>query len=165
MNFAALKTDKPLHLLPLMAGIAALLFGAAGVARTMGWQPNSADAFGDILANPTLTEASARPFSVQANQTPSQEVDNASIKRRCAECGVVVSIREVDVSGEGPTLDTPDRAVGAKVMEKSVKSDKRYEFLIRLNNGSSRLITDANRSAWRLGERISIIDGMNPKDK
>ena len=34
-----------------------------------------------------------------------------------------------------------------------------YRFTVRLENGSQHEILDANPSAWRIGERVNVIDG------
>lgn len=128
MTFMRVRTDKSLYLLPLFAGIAVLLFGTAGIARIMGWAPNSTDAFVEILAIEPLMAASAKPVSTQVNFTPPQVEGNAPAKRRCAECGVIASMREIEVSDEMASLGEADTAVGGNANVMKVKSAKSYEI-------------------------------------
>jgi hypothetical protein len=71
---------------------------------------------------------------------------------KCAECGTVVSIREID----DPLQAGRDHAnANAKHPDRTVNI---YEIIIRLRDGSNRRVTDANPAAWRVGERVSVID-------
>jgi hypothetical protein len=60
---------------------------------------------------------------------------------RCPECGMVVSTREVERHDESPGS---------------------YEFVVRMADGSSRVIEDADPGRWRESERLIVIDGFNP---
>lgn len=105
----------------------------------------------------------------------------------CAECGVVESVREIDAKGQGSGLGavgggvlggllgnqvgagrgkdvmTVVGAVGGAVagneVEKRVKATRSYEVTVRLNDGSSRVISEASLPAWRPGDRVKVIDG------
>ena len=72
-------------------------------------------------------------------------------RRRCPECGVIASMRKIEPGG----LGVPGQAM-------AVHPAGRYEFTVRLDDGSQRLITDANPASWRIGERVNIIDGISP---
>jgi len=105
----------------------------------------------------------------------------------CAECGVIESVREVDAKGKGSGLGAVGGGVvggllgnqvgagrGKDVMtvvgavggafagnevEKRVKTTKSYEVTVRLNDGSSRVISEANLPAWRTGDKVKVVDG------
>jgi outer membrane lipoprotein SlyB len=49
--------------------------------------------------------------------------------------------------------------VAGNEIEKRVKSTKGYEVTIRLNDGSSRVIHEANMPGWRNGDHVKIVDG------
>ena len=76
----------------LIASIAIILFSTAGIARFLGWGTNSTDASGEGLA----------PDQMPAVETMSE----ARVYARCAECGVIVSMRKIERhkedSGPGP---------------------------------------------------------------
>lgn len=112
----------------------------------------------------------------------------SSSQAKCAECGVIDSIREVTTKGEGSGLGvvggavvggllgnqvgagsgkdvaTVVGAVGGAVagnqIEKSVKSTKSYDITVRFEDGSSRVIHEENASAWRPGDRVKVINGV-----
>jgi hypothetical protein len=107
----------------LITGIAVIVFGSAGFARMMGWGPGTTGYSRAILAlDEPAGEARAGP--------------------RCPECGMIVSVREIEGHGE--------------------ESPARYEFVVRMADGSSRLVGDASPGRWRNGERLIVIDGASP---
>jgi hypothetical protein len=61
---------------------------------------------------------------------------------RCPECGMIVSTREIERHGE----DFP----------------RSYEFVVRMADGSSRVIEDADPGRWRESERLIVIGGATP---
>lgn len=105
----------------------------------------------------------------------------------CRECGVVQGTREIAVRGEssglgavggavvggvlgnqvgsgsGKQIATVVGAVGGVIagneIEKRVKSTRSYEVTVRLDDGSSRVITQSSAPAWRSGDRVRIVDG------
>ena len=130
-------------LVPLITGIAIVLFSTAGIARIMGWGANPTDAPGDGLA----------PDQMPAVETMSA----ARVFARCAECGVIVSMRKIERHKEdpGPGADG-DRD------ESRLKASRNYEFTVRMDDGSSRVIEAAYAAAWRRGERLIVIAGAIP---
>ncbi|MGP1685238.1 MAG: glycine zipper 2TM domain-containing protein, partial [Giesbergeria sp.] len=106
----------------------------------------------------------------------------------CHDCGVIESVREVEKKGEGSGLGAAVGGVaggllgrqtgngrGRDVMtvlgaiggafagnavEKNVKNVKNYEIAIRFDDGTSRLITQDNPTAWRSGDRIKLVNGV-----
>ena len=122
------------------------------------------------------------------SQTPVQVADATPAKWRCAECGVVQSVREIATkgqgsgvgavggavvggllghqvgSGRGQDIATVVGAVGGVVagneIEKRVKSGKSYEITVRFEDGSSRVIQEANAPTWRTGDRVKVINGV-----
>jgi outer membrane lipoprotein SlyB len=180
------QANKFPHPLIWIAGIAITVFCAAGVAAIMGWIPTSMGGPSDNAATPQAS--AARPAAAKAHTAPAQVASNAPAQARCAECGVIESIREIDTQGEGSGLGavggavvggvlghqvgggrgqdvaTVVGAVGGAVLgnqvEKKVKSTKSYEVTIRMNDGSSRVIHEANAPTWRSGDRVKVVDGV-----
>jgi outer membrane lipoprotein SlyB len=109
-------------------------------------------------------------------------------KARCANCGVIESIREVETKGEGTGLGavggavvggvlgnqvgdgsgrriaTAAGAIGGAVaghqIEKHVKSTKGYEITVRFENGSSSVIHADTAPSWRAGDRVRVTNGV-----
>ena len=106
----------------------------------------------------------------------------------CSECGVVESVREVAVEpkgsgggaiaggllggiianqiGKGSTRDiaTVLGAVGGAYagnhIEKSVKESKRYDVLVRFEDGSTRSFSSESVPAWQSGDRVRLQNGL-----
>jgi len=64
--------------------------------------------------------------------------------QRCPHCGRIESKREIV-----PKLADP-------------LSPKIYEYTLRMADGSSRVFQEALPVSWRVGERLTLIDGEDP---
>jgi outer membrane lipoprotein SlyB len=121
-------------------------------------------------------------------RTPVQVADSTPSKWRCAECGVVQSVREIETKGEGSgvgavggavvggllghqvgggrgqdvatVVGVVGGAVAGNEVEKRVKSGKSYEITVRLEDGSSRVVHEATAPSWRTGDRVKVIGGV-----
>lgn len=69
--------------------------------------------------------------------------------RLCAGCGVIQSTRKIGAS-DAEAANSGDRA-----------SPRGDEITVLLQDGSTRVITDANPAKWKYGERVSIIAGID----
>lgn len=129
--------------------------------------------------------ASSKPSSTPTPATPPVQIAKAA--QACAQCGVVTSVKEVVTKGEGSGIGiaggavvggllghqvgggsgkqiaTVVGAVGGAVagneVEKRVKSSKSQEITVRLEDGSSTVITEADPTSWRTGDQVRIVDG------
>ena len=201
-----MHVKKSPHPLWWITGIAVILFSAAGIAAIMGWIPTSTGTSGNKAAQETLgpdtakraapksqrapvqAASTAKPAAPKTQTPPVQVANNAPVKARCAECGVIESVREVQHqgqstllgtvggavvggllgnqvgSGRGKTAATVAGAVGGTIagneIEKRVKSTKGYESTVRFEDGSSRVISAASAPTWRTGDRVKVVDGV-----
>jgi hypothetical protein len=64
-------------------------------------------------------------------------------KWRCTSCGVVQAIRVVEPEQPGPT---------------------RYEFTVRLRDGSTHISTESSSFSWRVGDPVQLIGGAARTD-
>jgi hypothetical protein len=126
------QTNKPLHLPLLVGGIAAIL--VSGIA--IGSLAISAESFNGIVASGEPREEAAAP----AIAAPGARAYS------CAECGMIESMREIEV---------PDESIGVNAPGES------YEITIRLQDGSMRVIIDANPTRWRHGDRVTVIAAVD----
>jgi outer membrane lipoprotein SlyB len=106
----------------------------------------------------------------------------------CAECGVIESVHEVDAKGKGSGIGaiggavlggllgnqvgaghgkdamTVVGAVGGGLagneVEKRMKTTKSYDVTVRLNDGSSRVISVAGLPTWHTGDKVRIVNGV-----
>jgi hypothetical protein len=135
------------HVLLLIAGALIVLSSTAALAHMMDWFPAPA-------AGPDEVRALDEYSSAVAPGALSHAAGRSHRRAGCAGCGAIVSIRELGGSG----------VIGSKTAgafaEVAVQPAKYYEFTIRLRDGSKRVITDANPAAWRVGERVNVIDSV-----
>jgi len=133
------QVNKSPHPLAWAAGIAVILFSAAGIAAIMGWIPTSTGTPGNNAALEKLTTNTAKPAAVekrttnaakpaapkaQAAPAPVQVASNAPAKRTCAECGVIESVREIQNRGEGTGLGAVGGAVVGGLLGNQVGSGR-----------------------------------------
>ncbi len=180
-----------------VAGIALTLFCAVGIAAVMGWIPNSMGGPDDkvpVALQPanTAAPAAAKARTVKAPPPrPAELVPNPPVQvaavAKCADCGVIESVREIAAKGQGSGIGAVGGAVvggllgnqvgggrGQDVMtvvgavggavagnevEKRVKSTKSYEVTVRLDDGSSRVFGEASVPVWRAGDKVRIVNG------
>jgi hypothetical protein len=135
------------HLMLMIAGVVIVLSSTAALARMMEWFPAPAAGSDEIRA---LDESS---LAITPGSLP-RVAGHRRGKSSCIGCGAIVSIREARSNG----------AAGSKpagpFAEIAAQPAKSYEFTIRLRDGSMRVISDANPAAWRVGERVNVIDSV-----
>src|SRR5436190_14765937 len=173
------QARKPLHPLVWVAGIAVVLFCGVGAAALMGWigSPSAKPADPSVAA-----KLDARPTERQHSPAKLQ------VAAICHECGVVQSVLEVDTKGKGSGAgavggavvggvlghqvgEGDDRKIGTVVgavaggllgneVEKHVRTTKAFEIAVRFDDGSSRVITEADQTSWRVGDKVKVINGV-----
>ena len=194
-----------IHPIAWAAGIAVIVFSAVGIGALMGWIPNSISGSGSrpaieaqapVPVAPVVSPSSVRhvapPASVppapRAAETPRHApVPSPVAAVRCADCGVIESISEVDTKGSGSGLGAVGGAVvgglhGSQIgggkgkdvlaiagavgggfagneVEKRVKATKSFAITIRLEDGTSRVVNETTAPAWRAGDKVRIVNG------
>ena len=106
----------------------------------------------------------------------------------CHECGVIESVREVEVKsaavgpgtvigglaggilgnqvgrGNGRSAMTVLGAIGGAVagheIENNTNKAKRYEIVIRFEDGTTQQITQETPPAWRSGDQVRLVNGV-----
>ena len=137
MNANIAESKSP-HLLIWIAGIAVILFSAAGIAAIMGWIPTSMGRSTESAAvpatangKPAPTAASSATSQNHANspaRTPARVAerapDRAPARVHCADCGVVESTREVTSKGSGSGVGAVGGAVVGGLLGNQVGSGR-----------------------------------------
>jgi len=145
-------SDRFSSLRPALAGLALVLLVVAASARILGYLPGQIGALRD--AQVIATASADGDIDVEPGSMPPAP-GSAMGMRRCPECGVIVSIREIAA--------TPSTASTAAQDPDAVTAPAaRFEYTVRLQGGAERLIIDANSTRWRPGERVIFIDGAGP---
>lgn len=134
---------------------------------------------------PQRQVAAAPVRQKQANAEPRHQTP---AKVPCTNCGTVESTREVTTRAEGSGLGAAGGAVvggllgnqvgggrGKDVMtvvgaiggavagnqiEGHVKATRSYETTVRLEDGSTRAISQQAQPGWQAGDRVKIVDGV-----
>ena len=83
---ARISTDRPLHPLNIIAGVAVVLFCSVAMAGIMGWLPNSTGTAVQAIDNPRLL------MSAHLTTSPPAAAANGW----CKNCGNVESTRSLD---------------------------------------------------------------------
>lgn len=180
MTTHALVSNKPLHPLVWVAGIAVIVFCVAGIAAVFGWIPSSQ---GKVTDGVAVSAAGKPPAKVASAVTGKTSAPAAA----CGHCGVIVSIEEVVAKGEGSGMGavggavvggllgnqvgggsgkqiaTVVGAVGGAVagneVEKRMGSTKKQEITVKLEDGSTTVVSDNGPAVWHAGDHVKIIDG------
>jgi hypothetical protein len=148
------QTDKPFYLLRPTLAAAVMLLSSGALAALVAWIPVPTGASRDVPASP-VERAKSRSM-LDTGTSPLE--GHARRKVNCRECGLIESIRKMD-HGES----VPHAAVRGPLAENQRPAPVRFTIhviTVRLEDGSSRVIVDANPGRWRLGERVKVIDGL-----
>lgn len=158
---------------------------SAGVRRAV---PASEAASRSLAVSPALTYGGAASAPAYASASPDQTYRVAAPQAAiCNECGVVEAVREVAVEprgsgggaiaggvvgglianqiGKGATRDiaTVLGALGGAYagnhIEKSVKESKRYDVVVRFEDGTTRTFSSESLPAWQSGDRVKLQNG------
>lgn len=111
---AAVTRTTSTHLLAVVAGIAIILFCAAGIAAIMGWIPTSIGSTREsaVLADKEKSaKKTAQPAAPAKAKTPPAQVASSAPVAKCSNCGVIESVREIAAKGEGSGLGAAGGAV------------------------------------------------------
>ena len=161
---------------PLVAGASAAVIIASGVgiAAVTGYLPGS-----------KAEKAESLPAKAPVKKQHVAAAAPAPHKAKCADCGVVVEVKEVEVKGEGSGVGAvAGGVVGAVVaheivdgrnqgiatvagaaggalaghqIEKQVKAKKRYDVAVRMEDGSTRTVALAAAPALKSGDRVRVV--------
>lgn len=110
---------KSSQMLTMAAGIAVILFCAAGIAAVMGWIPTSIGAArdGEMAGKEEKTAKKTTQTAVPAKaKTPPAQVASSAPVAKCGNCGVIESVREIAAKGEGSGLGAAGGAVVGGVL-------------------------------------------------
>ena len=140
------------------------------------------------VEQPVAVARADTPAVMAQTPPPPPQYQPAPARPVCYDCGVIESVREVEKPGQatgtgaavggiaggilghqagngrGRDVMTVLGALGGAFaghqIEKSTKKQKSYAIDIRLDDGSSRVITQDSPPPWRSGDRIRLVDGV-----
>lgn len=140
------QIDKFAYGAMLTVGITAILIGSGAHARVSHWVASSLSVPGEILASEDTVPAGT---------------DNARARRLCPECGVVVSVRKIEIAGPGAKPASGAGLTTGNRDKARANSADGYHIMVRMIDGSSRVIEVADPARWRAGERVVVIAGAS----
>ncbi len=185
-----MQVEAKSKLNPLLAtaSIAVIVLAAVGVAAFTGVLPGSV---GSI--KPEAAPASVQPKTTPAKpKQVAVAPPAAAAKPKCLDCGVVQSVVEVEVKGKGTGAGavaggvagavignqigegsgkTAARVIGAAggavighQVERSVRSTKRHDITVRMEDGSERTVSQEQTPTWRSGDKVRVVnDALQPQ--
>lgn len=190
VNSTIQKRSGVLYPVMLIAAIALIVFSVVGIATMMGWLPSAVS--GNPAAAPAKAPAAGTTATVAA--TPKAAPANrprlaTNAPAACHDCGVVETIRAVEVRGEGSGVGaiggavvggilgnqvgrgsgrTAATVVGAGAgayagheIEKNVKKSVSYQVRVRMNDGTYRTFYERSQPALTIGQRVRVTgDGI-----
>lgn len=153
-------------------GIGALLLAWAVIAHVADSAPAIGGASDGAAAVPALAAAGgaagvsrAAVRNARPPDAPAATAESPPSRRRCGGCGVVVAVRQVPVDGTSGA-DALSAALPSEFGgDGPLAAPPRHTFIVHLEDGSERQINDSNPLAWRIGERVMIIDGDRPSGR
>lgn len=125
-------------------------------------------------------------FGLAAGIPPAEAAETAATKV-CTTCGTVKDIRVHEQEGEGTGLGAVTGGVAGAVVgrqigqgrgrdlatiagaaggayaghqiEKKVKKTKRYEVVVRMDDDTTRIVTQTEEPPFAIGDKVRIVDG------
>lgn len=196
MNTSGKKSISPLM---WATSIAVIIFSGVGTAAFMGWLPTSSGTPQAEQQQPVVAQGSAvEPAPAhkahathKSHDKPAYREESARSRQaavhHCSNCGVIASIREINVpaktsglglvggavvggllgnqvgGGHGRDAATVVGAVGGAMagneIEKRRNTNTEYEITVRYDDGSTRRFHETSPPAWRPGDRVRVVDG------
>lgn len=199
----ASEAKAGIHPLVATASVAVLVLAAVGVAAFTGLLPgssgtNAPEALPEapkvaevIVAPPKPVQAKpaeakpARPKAATPKPVQVAAAPQAVPVPKCADCGVVEAVQEVEVKGEGTGAGavaggvagavignqmgsrnkTAARVIGAAggailghQIEKNVRTSKRYDITVRMEDSSLRTLSQEQPPTWRAGDQVRVVN-------
>jgi hypothetical protein len=153
------------HLSPHVAGVAAALSCAAAILGVMVWQLAIAVSSGVVPVPDQVPGARVQPPADTALPISGKTRGVPRTRTRCPGCGEIVSMREIGSGVEAPVIVVMDASMADGRDDPKAESVRGYEIIVRMNDGSQRVFNHSSPANWRPGERVMIIDGLNPSGK
>jgi hypothetical protein len=127
------------------AGAAAIVLATCGVSAVLAWAPGAAGETG----------------AYTPNQPPTTSAIEQRAGGKCAECGVVESIRLIEPRHEAAGRTT--RESRKPMPARAIQANSVAEVTLRLSDGASHLFVATDPASWRTGERVIFIAGRTAR--
>ena len=139
-------------------------------------------------SKPVVKSEPPHPVAQAAVAPPPPPPAPVIVAAICRECAVIEEVREIEKAGTGSgagavggavvggvlghqvgsgrgkdvatVLGAIGGAFGGNQIEKSVKKTKEYQIVVRYEDGTKGLFTQATPPSWRSGDKVKIINGV-----
>ncbi len=177
---------KGIH--PLIAGASVAVIIAAGVAvaAITGYLPGTKADQPDKMPEKPVAQHQAKPAQQRQHVASAKQAETPATHTAaaCADCGVIVEVKEVEVKGKGTGIGAVAGGVGGAVIgheigdgsragtavgavvgavaghqiERQARAHKKYEITVRMNDGSTKELSDetGNPIAWKSGDKVRV---------
>jgi outer membrane lipoprotein SlyB len=181
----------------VIAAIAVIVFSVTGIATMMGWLPSALSGRNSAAKaeQPAPRTAIGQQRFAPAHPAPDASRPDAnrapSPAAACTNCGVIESIRAVEVKGQSSWLGAAGGAVvggllGTQIgngrgrtaasvvgagagayagneIEKNMNKSVRYRVRVRMEDGSHRTFHEAKQPSYAVGQTVRVTDrGIRP---
>lgn len=147
--------------LPLLIGaVVAILLGTSGFAAVTAWMPASTNESGVVFAPDELSTPPVARGGALAPLVPAPREGDTRPAVKCAECGVIASMREIQQPAAGIDPGAAGETRGDRNAKPGGPTTSR-EITVRMKDGSSRVFKDPNPANWRPGQRVILIEGKS----
>ena len=145
----------------LIGGVAAILLGTCGIAVVMAWGPGAPETKGTVFALDKLATQPAGEVDAEEQIFPEAAEGGTRIRAKCAQCGVVEATREIGPPAGGINAAAAGRVMRGGRNEMGAQPARNYEVVVRLKDGSNRVLMHETTANWRAGERLIFIEGAH----
>lgn len=171
-----------LHPVYFAAAVSVIIFSAVGIAAVTGHLPGATSS--PSVTAPQASSGVAQASAPSARRNASQPRVAAA---PCADCGVIEEIRAVQVAGEtsglgaaaggitgalvgnqfgrgdGRTIATIAGAAGGAYVGNTIEKDTKkrvvHRIVVRMEDGTRRVLTHSQPPAHAVGDRVRVLDG------
>lgn len=170
------SSEKPSRLMNV-AAVAVIIASLAAVGAITGLIPSAYSQRQDVAPVRQAVEVRAPADSGKPSQ----------LAAACAQCGVVESIRAVEVKGQGSGVGAVAGGVAGAVIgsqfghgtgrtalgvlgaaggayaghevEKNLKKSTLWRITVRMEDGASRTLSQSTQPAFAVGEKVKVVNG------
>ena len=137
------------------SGLAVFVLTYISVYAFLDW--NEAEKSRTVLASVWVHAASPVPVNTQR-----VALDRAGVK--CLECGVIESLREMNLTNDGVGPEAADGSMAGSEIGNLAKPNKSYAITVRFEDGSRQGFNAVTMPPWHAGDKIKLINGVIRSD-
>ena len=141
------QADRVPSLLLLVGAIVAILLGTSGFAAVTSWMPASNSESRIVFRSGELPTPPVGRIGALAPPLPAPREGDTQPTVRCAGCGVIAFMREIQQPATG--------------IDFRGESTRTYEVTIRMNDGSRHVFMDSKPATWHPGQRVILVEGKS----